>query len=502
MKALKSLYRISNGMIYTISFVILAILTMTNLRFSTYVMNIKEHISIRDTNLFMPAVFLIGIMVLFYVLFKYSDRIDERKLFLIFTIVYLLAGIYVIVNINSVLRYDALSVHKASVAMHHGNFSTMNKGHYTYRYPHQIGFLIYEYILGFISHDAKLLFGINLAAIFGINYFVYKITKEIFDDQHKVNLTAITLSFLFLPQFFFLTFAYGLIPGFFLLTAGVYNLLAAVRTKEHKYKILSSIFLTMAVLMKKNFIIALAACLCYLLLQYFKENNKNYLKFMVLLIVMFVAGKMVMTTGFEAATGKKVSKGVPSILWVAMGTDPDNHVRSGGWYNRKYIDVYVNKHYDREKAARQGEKMVSGYMEHYRRHPQKAYKFFSRKLITTWTDPLYESVFSGPKAEAGQHVKTKQLHRLFNDEKYDTFLYIGMKAYIIFLLAAVWIFGMRYLKEYDKAALGLIFLIGGFLFHLFWETKGQYVYPYIFMQIPAAAYAVTRFYERISAKSK
>lgn len=77
-----------------------------------------------------------------------------------------------------------------------------------------------------------------------------------------------------------------------------------------------------------------------------------------------------------------------------------------------------------------------------------------------------------------------------------------MKAYIIFLLAAVWIFGMRYLKEYDKAALGLIFLIGGFLFHLFWETKGQYVYPYIFMQIPAAAYAVTRFYERISAKSK
>lgn len=59
---------------------------------------------------------------------------------------------------------------------------------------------------------------------------------------------------------------------------------------------------------------------------------------------MFVAGKMVMTTGFEAATGKKVSKGVPSILWVAMGTDPDNHVRSGGWYNRKYIDVYVNKH--------------------------------------------------------------------------------------------------------------------------------------------------------------
>ena len=56
-----------------------------------------------------------------------------------------------IININSVLRYDALSVHKASIAIHHGKFTTMDMGHYMYRYPHQIGFLIYEYILGFME---------------------------------------------------------------------------------------------------------------------------------------------------------------------------------------------------------------------------------------------------------------------------------------------------------------------------------------------------------------
>ena len=44
MKAMKLLYRISNGMVYAISFVILAILTIKNLIFFTYVMNIKEHI--------------------------------------------------------------------------------------------------------------------------------------------------------------------------------------------------------------------------------------------------------------------------------------------------------------------------------------------------------------------------------------------------------------------------------------------------------------------------
>ena len=82
MKAMKLLYRISNGMVYAISFVILAILTIKNLIFFTYVMNIKEHISIRNTNVWMTAVFMIGLVLLFYLLFKFSERIDEKKLFL------------------------------------------------------------------------------------------------------------------------------------------------------------------------------------------------------------------------------------------------------------------------------------------------------------------------------------------------------------------------------------------------------------------------------------
>ena len=84
MKAMKLLYRISNGMVYAISFVILAILTIKNLIFSTYVMNIKELIRIRNSNVWMTAVFMILLVLLFYLLFIFSERIDEKKLFLFF----------------------------------------------------------------------------------------------------------------------------------------------------------------------------------------------------------------------------------------------------------------------------------------------------------------------------------------------------------------------------------------------------------------------------------
>lgn len=42
--------------------------------------------------------------------------------------------------------------------------------------------------------------------------------------------------------------------------------------------------------------------------------------------------------------------------------------------------------------------------KYYKKYPEKAYQFFSKKITTTWADPLYESIFSGPKQEAGQYV--------------------------------------------------------------------------------------------------
>ena len=499
MKISKLLYYTSNRIVYATVFVILTILMLTNLRFSTYVMNIKENISVQDTNLFLVAGYLLILFVFMFLILKYSEKIKEKNLFLLFSLVYLVIGIYMIMNINSVLRYDALSIHNAAIAMHQGDFSAMDVGHYIYRYPHQIGFMIYEYMMGFISHDAKILFWVNFFAVFVINFFIYQIAKEIFENQHKINLVTITLSFLFLPQFFFVTFAYGLIPGFCFLMIGIYGLFRFVRTGKRKWMIMSSIFLMLAVLMKKNFIIAMVACLCYLFLQWLRKKDKKFLTFMLLIFTIFVLGKMMMTIGIESYSGKKVNKGVPSILWVAMGTDPKNHKRSGGWYDKKYVNVYKNTNFDRKRSEKIGEKMVLGYFKYYKKYPEKAYQFFSKKITTTWADPLYESIFSGPKQEADQYVKTKSLYRLFNEEKYDTGLYLVMKAYAILLLVSAWIFVWKYFKKYEKVTLGLIFLIGGFLFHLFWETKGQYVYPYIFMQIPASSYVIVKIFEKKTA---
>ena len=41
----------------------------------------------------------------------------------------------------------------------------------------------------------------------------------------------------------------------------------------------------------------------------------------------------------------------------------------------------------------------------------------------------------------------------------------------------------------------VIFFLGGFFFHLIWETKSQYVYIYIFLLMPIAADGIARLTE-------
>ena len=55
-------------------------------------------------------------------------------------------------------------------------------------------------------------------------------------------------------------------------------------------------------------------------------------------------------------------------------------------------------------------------------------------------------------------------------------------------------------KDFPVYGMPLIFLTGGVLFHLMWETKSQYVYPYIFMLIPLSAAGLAPFYTWLAAR--
>ena len=71
--------------------------------------------------------------------------------------------------------------------------------------------------------------------------------------------------------------------------------------------------------------------------------------------------------------------------------------------------------------------------------------------------------------------------------------------YIIFIGVAITIFSNR--KKLDKEILLLILtFLGGFGFHILWETKSRYIIPYIIILIPVSVVGIDVIIQKIKNK--
>ncbi len=167
---------------------------------------------------FLYLALLVVALVLWFSVDKLA-LIKSRWLYLSGAAVYLVAGVYMMTHVTWILRHDARMVYESALAINNGNLSSLAEDAYLYRYPHQLGLVSLERLLltVFRTNSTKVFFGINLILVLGMNGMLAQVTKLWFADRRVTNV-FILFSFLFLPQFFFILFAYGLIPGLFFST--------------------------------------------------------------------------------------------------------------------------------------------------------------------------------------------------------------------------------------------------------------------------------------------
>ena len=189
--------------------------------------------------------------------------------------------------------------------------------------------------------------------------------------------------------------------------------------------------------------------------------------------------------------------GAPSVLWIAMGTDIDNTSRAPGWYDGSSKEIFNSSDYNAEISAEKGKAKLINNIEKIKKHPIKTCKFFAEKTISQWCDPLYQSIWSGPLEDCGQDTKTPLLKSLYNGGAAENVLAFGMKFYMIIFFGFSLVFIIKHYKEYNGWQLLFMIFIGGFLFHIIWEAKSQYVYPYFFPLMPLTAFSLSKALERI-----
>ena len=190
-----------------------------------------------------------------------------------------------------------------------------------------------------------------------------------------------------------------------------------------------------------------------------------------------------------------MNQGMPSLLYIAMGLQ-EAEQRAAGWYNGYNDDIYWGSDCNVDFCNKVAADFIAGRLQTFLSDPKCVVDFFGEKIISTWCDPTYQSIWSGPLISLGNAAQTEWLRSLYSGETAFRILALGMNYFniIIFSFSLVYILwsifcGKKPLNLFELFC--VLFFLGGFLFHLFWEAKCQYVYPYVIFLLPLAANGIS-----------
>ena len=503
-------YHVSRFLLILWSSLLLVLLTLSSLLFRTFLfMDGSEmaHIQLNGIKFWIVSLLFV---ILFFYLLHYILRLQTKFIFIIGTIFYLTLGCYIVFHQNDVLRHDALQVLVAAKSLNKSDYSSLQPlVGYLFKYPHQIGLVSLERLLLMLlgSENVKGLFIINLILSICDNFLLYRITDLVFKNS-KVSKLSMVMAFLFLPHIFFILFVYGINYGLFLVLLSLFFLIRFINDKKWVDFAGTLIPLILAVVIRSNYIIMAITIFIVLILDFLRTKSWKNILLSILPFIIVSLFNGILVNSYEQASKVKQIDGEPKIAWIAMGLDDNpTYNRLPGWYDAYVENVYTKYNGNGYGITNDSKKLIAKRLDIFSKNPKYTFNFFKNKYISTWTDSLFQSIWSGPNSSMpveGQSVNGKLMSSIYHGGMAYKALYYYASVILIIIYGGAMVSMLISIRNMKASNLFIlvftIYLTGGVLFHLIWETKSQYVYPYVYLLLPLTAYGLHSIYNVLPNK--
>ena len=213
-----------------------------------------------------------------------------------------------------------------------------------------------------------------------------------------------------------------------------------------------------------------------------KEKDRNEKKIVwqrILIIMCFLIGVGASSKLIEHKitdlAGEHV-EGMPMITWVAMGLCESK--AAPGWYNGLSAELYSNNNFEYEATVDDSLDFIHEKIIRSVKDPGYAIDFYSRKILSMWNNPQFSSL------EMISSNSGTIWDYLFKNE--GRYIYVWINNLIhTWILIGVFLYAVLSYKtiSYKKLLLP-ISIVGGFVFHIFWEAKCMYAMPYVVLMLP------------------
>lgn len=298
----------------------------------------------------------------------------------------------------------------------------------------------------------------------------------------------------------------------------------------------SILFLTLSVMLRKNSLIPVIAVLLVLLFEALRpgRNGKMRLGLLIMAVCLAVTSVGILPLVqkcYEKKAGNTLSSGVTAMSYLAMGMQEAS--RGCGWYNGFNIDTYDTAGMDTAIANEISRLAIDERLTYFREHPGYTADFYLHKHLSQWADGTYASRQATLATYGGRSAFFKEVYEGSLSGGYiewcnawQNVLYLGVLVFCIDSLkkrrkskvvghmadqtaghtAGCTADHMADQLDADQLGtdrhgadrhgadqlgadrlyiyVGLIAVLGGFLFHTFWEANSRYIFSYSLLLMP------------------
>ena len=391
-------------------------------------------------------------------------------------------GVVWVLNTRYIPRADRLSILQFAEHLRKKEYGAFGAGTYMARYPHQSGMVLFLCGLSYLWGDGNYVAFqlLNVGAYLVILWTLGELSRRL----GRGTVVPTLLGLLFLPLLFYTSFLYGTLLGLAM------ALLAAVETVDYCHKgtavhgILAGVFLLLALVFKSNYqIFALGLGIYAAVYLLTKKAGKRWPVLAVLLLA-FVLGTKLPIACMEQITGQDFSHGSTTLAWVVMGLHDDGN-QAPGRYDGYVWSTLDDAELDAQRQKARVRQDLKERLDYLVKNPKYTAQMLVKKTASQWCDPLFEGhwILQQMKSDydipeqlraVSAPVGSWHMSRLLN------YLHIWL-----LFGAALLIFSGKEELSPEMLLLMTVF-VGGFVFHTFWEAKGQYTLPYFVLLIPLA----------------
>lgn len=429
------------------------------------------------------------------------SRLRPETVFAVCAAAYVLMTAYLLGNVYQWrLVGDAEAIYYTAKDLRQGVYDRLKAGGYIARYPHQLGLAsVVSAVMG-VSEAPVFLRWVNLALVLLTNFALLRACMTLPGATRATGSLSVLLSFLLVPQLLHIVFIYGNIPGLCLMLLAAMALFAWLRGGRGAYAALAVALVSLAYLVRNNILIACVALAILCVLAFMRGGRRRTLVIAVCLIAVPLLLPRALWAHTTRVSGEEPTHGIPSLAWVTMGMQEDGSMP--GWYNNYTDRLYYQSGYDPQTVREIAMHDLREQLYDFRQDPVMALRFFGRKLVSTWCEPTFGCI-----AIAGfqqEDCRTPLLRSLYGGGTAFAVLREAMHGLLtlVYALSALypWLRRKAGAPRSAYALFAQVFFLGGFLFHILWETKSLYVLCYCLCLAPVAAQSATMLVGRARAR--